>query len=163
MGSSQKLTIMAVALNEARHVGTLQASVNRLQRPAGCEIETVLVDGGSKDGTAEAALAAGFTKVIVLPGANIPVCRNRAMQESSGDWLAWVGRYEDLARGGAGEYRVRLQDNQDGNDCGYAGLELLPDGTFVATTYGHWVAGEPPFVIAQRFTLAELDALAGER
>jgi BNR repeat protein len=82
---------------------------------------------------------------------------------TSGDWIAWVGRYEDLARGGGGEYRVRLQDNQDGSDCAYAGLELLPDETFVATTYGHWVAGEPPFVIAQRFTLAELDALAGER
>lgn len=77
-----------------------------------------------------------------------------------GDWIAWVGRYEDLAQGGPGQYRVRLQDNHDGTDCAYAGLELLPDGTFVATTYGHWTAGEPPYVITLRFTLDELDRLA---
>jgi hypothetical protein len=49
-------------------------------------------------------------------------------------------------------------DNLGGTDCGYAGLELTPDGTFVATTYGHWLADEPPFIVSVRFTLAELDA-----
>jgi hypothetical protein len=56
------------------------------------------------------------------------------------------------------EYRVRLMDNHHGDDCAYPGLELLPDGTFVTTTYGHWTAGEPPYVVSVRFTLAELDA-----
>ena len=40
----------------------------------------------------------------------------------------------------------------------YPGLELLPDGTFVTTTYGHWTTGEPPYVVRVRVTLAELDA-----
>jgi hypothetical protein len=35
---------------------------------------------------------------------------------------------------------------------------LLPDGTFVATTDGHWTAGEPPYIVRVRFTLGELDA-----
>jgi hypothetical protein len=39
-------------------------------------------------------------------------------------------------------------------------VELLPDGTFVTTTYGHWRAGEQPYILSVRFTLAELDALA---
>lgn len=43
------------------------------------------------------------------------------------------------------------------------GLELLVDGTFVVTTYGHWVAGEEPYILSVRFTLAELDALARSR
>jgi endonuclease/exonuclease/phosphatase family metal-dependent hydrolase len=76
-----------------------------------------------------------------------------------GDWVGWVGRYEDILEGGEGQLRVRLQKNHKGMDCGYAGLELLPDGTFVATSYGHWTAGEPPYVICVRFRLEELDAL----
>ena len=33
-----------------------------------------------------------------------------------------------------------------------------PDGTFVATTYGHWTPGEEPYIVSVRFTLDELDA-----
>ena len=61
-----------------------------------------------------------------------------------GDWVAWVGRYTDLVNGGEGQYRVRLMDNHKGHDAAYPGLELLPDGTFVTTTYGHWTPDEMP-------------------
>lgn len=74
-----------------------------------------------------------------------------------GDWVAWVGTYDDLRHGREGQYRVRLLKNHKGADCAYPGLELLPDGTFVTTTYGHWVKDEPPFVVSVRFTLRELD------
>jgi hypothetical protein len=77
-----------------------------------------------------------------------------------GDWIAWVGSWRDLAEGRPGQYRIRLMKNHDGTDCAYAGLELLPDGAFVATTYGHWTAGEPPYVVSVRFTLEETDARA---
>lgn len=77
-----------------------------------------------------------------------------------GDFVAWVGRYEDIAAGRGGQYRVRLLDNKKGADCGYAGLELLPDGTFVATTYCHLYEDEPPLVASIRFTLDELDEKA---
>ena len=77
-----------------------------------------------------------------------------------GDWVGWVGRWEDLVEGRPGQYRVRLMKNHEGTDCAYPGLELLPDGTFVTTTYGHWTAGEPPYVVSVRFTLAELDERA---
>ena len=75
-----------------------------------------------------------------------------------GDWVGWVGRWEDIAEGHDGEYRVRLMQNRYRDDCAYPGLELLPDGTFVTTTYGHWTAGEEPYIVSVRFTLAELDA-----
>jgi hypothetical protein len=75
-----------------------------------------------------------------------------------GDWVGWVGTYEDLVAGGEGQYRVRLMDNQNDWDCAYPGVEVLPDGTFVTTTYGHWEAGKQPFIVSVRFTLAELDA-----
>ncbi|MBI5851669.1 MAG: exo-alpha-sialidase [Planctomycetes bacterium] len=75
-----------------------------------------------------------------------------------GDWVVWVGAWQDLVDAGPGAYRARLMDNRHGWDCGYPGLERLPDGSFVATSYGHWVEGEPPFVVSVSFTLAEFDA-----
>lgn len=79
---------------------------------------------------------------------------------SYGDWVAWVGRYEDLAAGKPGQYRVRLMDNTKGTDCAYPGVEILPDGTFVLTTYGHWTEDQPPYIVSVRLKLEELDALA---
>lgn len=79
---------------------------------------------------------------------------------TKGDWVGWVGTYEDIVEGDEGQYRVRLMDNTKGADCAYPGVEVLPDGTFVATTYGHWAEGEAPYIVSVRFTLAELDEQA---
>lgn len=82
-----------------------------------------------------------------------------------GDWIGWVGTYDDLRLGREGKYRVRLMENHlnasgwDG-DCAYPGVEVLPDGTFVATTYGHWEAGALPWIVSVRLTLKDLDAKA---
>ena len=77
---------------------------------------------------------------------------------TQGDWVAWIGTWQDLIEGREGEYRVRLKDNTKDWDCCYPGLELLPDGTFVTTTYGHWIKGEAPYILSVRIRLAELDA-----
>ena len=87
---------------------------------------------------------------------------------TKGDWVAWVGRYDDIANQREGQYRVRLMDNHKNKngwegDCAYPGVEVLPGGTFVVTTYGHWVAGEMPYVVSIRLTLAELDAKAKQK
>ncbi len=79
---------------------------------------------------------------------------------TQGDWVAWVGTYDDIVKGREGQYRVRLMDNHNKWDCCYPGLELLPDGTFVTTTYGHWIQGEPPFVVSVRLKLSEIDERA---
>ena len=79
---------------------------------------------------------------------------------TKGDWVGWVGTYEDIVNGREGQYRVRLMDNHKQADCAYPGLEVLPEGTFIATTYGHWVEGEAPFIVSVRFKLKEIDAKA---
>jgi len=79
---------------------------------------------------------------------------------TKGDWVGWVGKYEDIVNGRQGQYRVRLMDNYKDADCAYPGLELLPDGTFVTTTYGHWIEGESPFIVSVRFKVEEIDAKA---
>ena len=82
-----------------------------------------------------------------------------ANSPTKGDWVGWVGSYDDIIQGRPGQYRVRFMDNMDSWDSTYPGLELMPDGAFVATTYGHWVKDEEPFIVSVRFTLAELDRL----
>ncbi len=79
---------------------------------------------------------------------------------TKGDWVGWVGTYDDIVNGTEGQYRIRLMDNHRGADCSYPGLELLPDGTFVTTTYGHWTQGQQPYIVSVRFKIEEIDALA---
>lgn len=80
-----------------------------------------------------------------------------------GDWVAWVGTYDDIREGRDGQYRVRLMDNHHRWDCAYPGVEVLPDGTFVVTSYGHWTEGEEPYIVSVRLTLDELDEMARAR
>ena len=77
-----------------------------------------------------------------------------------GDWVGWVGTWKDLVDGTDGQYFVRLKDNTKGYDTTYPGVEVLPDGTFVTTTYGHWSQGQQPYILSVRFQLSELDELA---
>jgi hypothetical protein len=83
-----------------------------------------------------------------------------------GHFIVWVGSYEDLVLGRSGQYRVKLLHNYAAMDCGYAGLELLPDGTFVATTYvldrphvRFRAGGDQHAVVAVRFQLEEFDRM----
>ncbi len=75
-----------------------------------------------------------------------------------GHYVAWVGAYEDIVEGREGDYRVKLLESHAGADCGYSGLEILPDGTFVATTYVKYRPDDPNHsVVSTRFRLDELD------
>ena len=79
---------------------------------------------------------------------------------TKGDWVAWVGTYEDIVQGREGQFRVRLMDNKNRWDCAYPPVEILPDDTIVTTTYGHWTAGEMPYIVSVSLKLSELDAMA---
>jgi hypothetical protein len=81
---------------------------------------------------------------------------------TEGDWVGWIGTYDDIKNGREGQYRIRLMDNHSSWDCAYPGVEVLPDGTFVTTTYGHWIKGESPFIVSVRFKLSKIDEMAGK-
>lgn len=87
-----------------------------------------------------------------------------------GHFVAWVGDFDELAHGEGGDYRIKLFHNAlrsesdapgTGNtDCGYSDLELLPDGTLIATTYLKYADGpEKHSVVNTRFRLEETDAI----
>jgi len=82
-----------------------------------------------------------------------------AKSPTHGHFVAWVGTYADIVSGREGQYRVKLL-HQHGRlgDCGYSGLELLPDGTFAATTYVQHKPKEKNSIISVRFKLDDLDA-----
>jgi hypothetical protein len=90
--------------------------------------------------------------------------RDMALQgPTRGDWVAWVGTWEDIIAMSKGEprqgsYRLRLKKNHKGSDCAYPGVELLPDGTIVTTTYGHWAPNESPWILSVRLKISEIDA-----
>jgi hypothetical protein len=90
------------------------------------------------------------------------VPRNGKQSRSRGDWVAWVGTYDDLVNSRPGQYRIRLKKNYRASDCAYPGVELLPDGTIVTTTYGHWVEGEQPYILTVRFPIKVCDDLANQ-
>ena len=82
---------------------------------------------------------------------------------TKGSYVGWVGTYDDIIEGKEGQYRVKLlhQYGPKYNDCGYSGLECLPDGTIVATTYVKYRPGpEQNSIVGVRFKLEELDAKA---
>lgn len=75
-------------------------------------------------------------------------------------FVAWVGTYEDILQGNPGQYKIKLLHSYKGADCGYPGLERLPDGTFVATTYIKYrPEPEQNSVVSTRFNLNEFDTL----
>ena len=89
-----------------------------------------------------------------------------------GDWGLWVGTYEDLMSLNDGEYCVTIDEdftqNTYSGDTGYAGFVVLPDGTFVMNSYGHWdesfskswtggVTTDLCYIRQARFNLAELE------
>ena len=80
---------------------------------------------------------------------------------TKGHFVAWVGTYADIRAGRPGQYRVKLLHSYAGGDCGYPGMELLPDGTIVATTYIKYRPGPAKHsVVSSRFKIEETDRLA---
>lgn len=81
-----------------------------------------------------------------------------------GHFVAWVGTYEDIRQGRPGVCRVKLLHSFTGGDCGYPGMERLPDGTTVATTYIKYRPGkEKHSVVSTRFTIDEIDRMLDGR
>ncbi|UUX35289.1 glycoside hydrolase domain-containing protein [Fundicoccus culcitae] len=60
----------------------------------------------------------------------------------AGDWMLWVGTYQDILALTPGEYRITLIEDwtmsRRAGDTGYAGFVTQSDGTLILASYGHW-------------------------
>lgn len=90
MHAERIVSVIVVTLNERQHIPRLADALRNQNLPPGVALETVLVDGGSCDGTPAEAERCGFSRVIVLPGASIPECRNAGLAAVSGEWIGFL-------------------------------------------------------------------------
>lgn len=102
--------------------------------------------------------------VYTRDGRLVIAFRDRALNSPTyGHFVAWVGTYSDIKNGKPGEYRIKLLHSYSGSDCGYPGMEILPDGTIVATTYIKYAEGpQKHSVVSTRFQMNEVDAMAAK-
>ncbi|MBN1853394.1 MAG: exo-alpha-sialidase [Pirellulales bacterium] len=99
--------------------------------------------------------------VYTKDGRLVIAFRDRAPNSPTyGHFVAWVGTYDDIRKGRPGEYRIKLLHSYAGNDCGYPGMEILPDGTIIATTYIKYRNDNHKHsVISTRFKIQETDVM----
>jgi hypothetical protein len=99
--------------------------------------------------------------VYTPDGRLIIAFRDRALNSPTyGHFVAWVGAYKDIKKGLPGQYRIKLLHSYAGADCGYPGMEILPDGTIVATTYIKYRPGKRKHsLVSTRFKIEEMDSL----
>lgn len=119
----------------------------------------------SKSRPTPATLFGDRHKAKYAPDGRLVICFRDTGRESPtrNHFVAWVGTYDDIVRKRPGQYRLKLLHNYRVWDCGYSGVEVLPDGTIVATTYLKYADGpEKNSIVSTRFKLAELDAVAAK-
>ena len=102
--------------------------------------------------------------VYTKDGRLVIAFRDRAPNSpTNGHFVAWVGTYDDIRNGRPGEYRIKLLHSYAGSDCGYPGMEILPDGTIIATTYIKYKDDKNKHsVVSTRFTIKETDVMVAD-
>lgn len=90
--------------------------------------------------------------------------RDRAIGASTyGQYMGWVGTYDDLRNARPGDFRVHLLHHRGVGgfgacDTGYSGVEVLKDGTVLCTTYmRYWDDARKHSVVSTRFTMSDLE------
>ena len=105
---------------------------------------------------------------VVLPDGRLFIAFRDRMADSPtyGQYVAWVGTYDDLRAARPGALRIHLLKSWAGaqslanhtwlGDTGYSGVELLPDGDILCTTYSkHWPDARRHSVVCTRLNVAE--------
>ncbi len=132
------VSFIIVVFNEAKVLGRTFEAIAQLNLPAGVTIETIAIDGGSRDDSVGVAKSLGFSRVIELPGANIPVCRNAGLRAASGEWIAFVDA-DCLLDPSWLVHAARLMTSHPRLVLGWPASPPVP-GTWVTRAwYAHWM------------------------
>ena len=98
---------------------------------------------------------------VQLPDGRLFIAFRDMAPESptKGHFVAWVGPYEAIrSKTCNNACRIKLLHNYAGVDSGYSGVELLPDGTVLATTYvKYWRDKRQHSIVCIRVTSDDFD------
>ncbi len=110
---------------------------------------------------------------IMLPdGRYVIAFRDQAIGSSTlGQYVAWVGTWDDIRNARPGQYRIHLMRHYPSPgsdwskfDTGYSGVERLPNGEIVCTTYvKYWPDARRHSVVSVRFRIEDADAMLRKR
>ncbi len=108
---------------------------------------------------------------VILPDGHYFIAfRDRMIGSATyGQYVAWVGTYDDLRNARPGVLRIHLLKNWAGEkapdgsqldgwigDTGYSGVELLPNGELLCTTYvKYWPDARKQSVVCTRLRIEE--------
>ena len=106
--------------NQRELLASALRSVRALRKPQGCAVETIVVDNGSNDGSAESAEAAGVR--VLRQTSNLGVSRafNVGIAEARGEYVALLNNDVELAE----DWLVRLLEAFE-PDCWFAAGKTL--------------------------------------
>jgi len=123
------VSVVVVAYNSARTLGETLDSLAALDYP---DYEVLVVDGGSTDGTVELARSRAGVRVLRADGATIGACRNRGVEASRGDYVAFTDSDCAVPPDWLTRHVARLREHEGGRIVGVGG----PNRAF---------ADDPPF------------------
>jgi GT2 family glycosyltransferase len=133
-----RISFIVPVRNAAADLETCLQSIRR-NESAPHQVEVVVVDNGSSDGSAEVARRFGAT-VIVIEDARVSELRNRAALHATGEVLAFVDADNEIVSG----WVAAALESLDATGVGLVGaLYRAPaDGTWVQRAYGY-LRGRP--------------------
>jgi len=88
-----RLTVAICTYNRARLLERTLRELDLVRRPAGVDVEFLLIDNGSADATRAVAAAAPPAlglRVVHEPRRGLSNARNRAIDEATGDYICWT-------------------------------------------------------------------------
>lgn len=133
-----QLSIVVICLNEERHLPTCLGAINRHDH-AGLDVEVIVVDGGSTDGSR--AISEEHGARVVSSPKGIPRQRNVGGRAAAGEILAYVDADVELQPGWFESVARHFATNQSllvGSPT-----RLPPDASWIARAYAlHWGAAD---------------------
>ena len=160
-----KLSVVTVAYNAAATIGATCASV-AATAAAGMDLEHVVIDGASSDGTLEAIapFRGGLACLVSEPDAGLYDAMNKGLGLTSGEYVAFL-HADDVYADPTAVMRMVEVLMASGADAGYADLEVVDGGGRVVRVWRGgpyregafrwgWMPPHPTFIARRTALLA---------
>lgn len=143
MSSSRRVSVVVPCYNAERYIG---ATLDAVLAQTGAELEVIVVDDGSRDGSA-ALVERAYPQVKLIRRANagVAAARNTGIDAATGDWVAFCDA-DDIWLPG----KLAAQ---------FAAMQAVPGCRMSYTAWHVWPSAEP---LPPAALLAELQAAAGD-